>query len=234
MVWVTGDMHGDESRLYGREWSRLKAGDTLIVCGDFGYIWNGDNREREIIEYLGSRKFNVCFVDGTHENFDRLNSYRVVRWKGGLAHRIHRHLYHLCRGEVFGIEGVKIFAFGGGESLDKDIRAEQNKWWREELPTPVEMEHGAAVLDELNCKVDYIVTHEPPSLVKSAMLLNTGDVENQNKLNGFFQTLDNECTYSHWYFGAMHEDRMITPKHTCVFNKIIPLGYKQQISGKKI
>ena len=35
--------------------------------------------------------------------------------------------------------------------------------------------------------------------------------EIQNKLNGFFQTLDNECTYSHWYFGSMHEDRMVTP-----------------------
>ncbi len=232
MVWVTGDMHGDESRLYGREWSKLKAGDTLIVCGDFGFIWDGGKREREAVEYLGSRKFTVCFVDGAHENFSRLGSYRVNRWKGGLVHRVYRHLYHLCRGEIFHIEGVRIFVFGGGESLDKDIRAECRRWWREEMPTLEEMEHADAVLKESGNNVDYIITHEPPSSVKSAMLLNSGGVDNQNMLNGFLQSIDSECDYSHWYFGAMHENRLVTPKHTCVFNKIIPLGLKEQISGR--
>ena len=50
MIYVTGDMHGAEDRLYGKEWRKLKSGDVLIVCGDFGYIWNGGKFEKEAVE----------------------------------------------------------------------------------------------------------------------------------------------------------------------------------------
>ena len=67
MIYVTGDMHGAENRLYDKEWRKLKAGDILLVCGDFGYIWDGGKFEKEAVEYLGTRKFTVAFIDGTHE-----------------------------------------------------------------------------------------------------------------------------------------------------------------------
>lgn len=224
MVYVTGDMHGSESRLYDREWRKLKAGDTLIVCGDFGYIWDGGKFEKEAIKYLGSRKFTVAFVDGTHENFDKINSCRETYWKGGMVHRIEGNLLHLMRGQVFNIEGNSIFTFGGGESNDKDIRSEEGLYWREELPSPWEMAQGAAKLDEIGCKVDYIITHEPPKLVKSAMLLREGASDKVNKLNGFLEEIGRGCQYKKWYFGSMHEDRAVTPNHTCVFKKLVRLG----------
>ena len=36
------------------------------------------------------------------------------------------------------------------------------------------MAEGAKRLDEAGLKVDYIITHEPPSLVKSAILMRRG------------------------------------------------------------
>ena len=99
-------------------------------------------------------------------------------------------------GQIFNIEGQKIFTFGGGESTDKDIRAEQGLYWKEELPTPAEMAEGAAKLDEAGLEVDYIITHEPPKLVKSAMLLREGEVDRINKLNGYFEEIDNSCNYN--------------------------------------
>lgn len=224
MIYVTGDMHGSETRLYDREWRKLKAGDVLIVCGDFGYIWDGGNFEKEAVSYLGSRKFTVAFVDGTHENFDKINACRETYWKGGMVHRISGNLLHLMRGQIFHIDGTSIFTFGGGESTDKDIRAEQGLYWKEELPSPKEMAEGAAKLDEEGCKVDYIITHEPPKRVKSAMLLREGYPDRINKLNGYLEEIGLGCDYKKWYFGSMHEDRAVTPRHTCVFGKIIPLG----------
>ena len=50
VVYVTGDMHGDLERLYSKGFRRLKSGDVLIVCGDFGYIFNGDKTEKQVIE----------------------------------------------------------------------------------------------------------------------------------------------------------------------------------------
>lgn len=221
MVYVTGDMHGDLERLYDKGFRRLKAGDVLIVCGDFGYIWDGGKTEKQVIDYLASRRFVTAFVDGTHDNMKLINRSRVTYWHGGMVHRIKGNLIHLMRGQIFEIEGNSFFTFGGGESTDKDMRLEQGNWWREEEPTPLEMAEGAKRLDEAGCRVDYIITHEPPSLVKSAILLRRGSLSRVNKLNGYLEEIGRSCEYRHWYFGSLHEDRSITPRHTCVFKNTI-------------
>ena len=223
MIYVTGDMHGDESRLYDSQWRKLK-------CGDFGYLWNGGKNEKSVIEYLGSRKFTVCFVDGTHENFGKIERCHETIWKGGHVHRISGNLFHLMRGQIFNIDGISIFTFGGGESDDREVRSaeEHGIWFKEELPTPDQLAVGAHNLDAAGLKVDYIITHEPPLLVKSSMLLRRGLPERVNKLNGYFEELAKSVEFNHWYFGSLHENRLVTSKFTCLFDKIIPLGSKEQ------
>lgn len=223
MVYVTGDMHGDETRLYDAQWRKLKKGDTLIICGDFGFLWNGGKREKEALEYLGSRKFAVAFLDGTHENFELLSKCRDTVWHGGYVKRICGNLFNLKRGQIYNIEGHKIFTFGGGESVDRDIRIEQGLWWREEMPTADEFKEGAQNLDEAGLTVDYILTHEPPQLIKSAMQLRAGTEQKVSPLNGFLQEIANTCEYKHWFFGSMHEDRRLTEKFSCVLKRIVPL-----------
>lgn len=231
MIYITGDMHGDENRLLDRQWHKLKAGDTVIVCGDFGYLWNGSQREKDVIDYLSSRKYTVAFLDGTHENFDLINRSRVTYWKGGKVHRIKNNLFHLMRGQIFTIDNIKMFVMGGGESPDKDMHIDQGKWWKEEIPSPEEMSTAVENLSECNGKVDYILTHEPPTSVKSAMLMRNGMKARINKLNGFFDEIDRECRYKHWIFGSMHEDRTVTPKHTCVYTKLYTLSDIDQSIG---
>ena len=224
MIYVTGDMHGEEERLYSRSMKKLSEGDTLIVCGDFGFVWDGSAKEKKILEYLGSRKYNVCFIDGTHENFDLLEKCRMTVWNGGKVHRVSGNLFHMMRGQIFTIEGYRIFTFGGGESTDREMRTEHISWWKEEMPTPAELEEGAKAIDEVDCDVDFIITHEPPSIVKSTMLLRAGETDSVNKLNGYFEQLNHVCKFKHWYFGSMHEDRIITNVHTAVFEDVIPIN----------
>lgn len=217
-------MHGEEERLYSRSMKKLSEGDTLIVCGDFGFVWDGSAKEKKILEYLGSRKYNVCFIDGTHENFDLLEKCRMTVWNGGKVHRVSGNLFHMMRGQIFTIEGYRIFTFGGGESTDREMRTEHISWWKEEMPTPAELEEGAKAIDEVDCDVDFIITHEPPSIVKSTMLLRAGETDSVNKLNGYFEQLNRVCKFRHWYFGSMHEDRIITNVHTAVFEDVIPIN----------
>lgn len=216
-------MHGSLERLYDRKFLKLGRGDVLIVCGDFGYIFDGSKTESQVVNYLAKRKFVTAFVEGTHDNLDKICRCRETVWKGGKVHRIKGNLLHLMRGQVFTIEGSTFFTFGGGESIDKDMRIVCGNWWREEEPSPLEMAQGAQVLDSIGCKVDYIITHEPPSLVKSAMLLRKGDTDRVNKLNGYFEEIGRSCEFGHWYFGSLHEDRVITERHTCVFTDIVPV-----------
>lgn len=224
MVYVTGDMHGDESRLYAKELKQLEKGDTLIVCGDFGFVWNGSPKEKKLLDQLGSRKYNIAFLDGTHENYDLLKKYRMTVWNGGKVHRISGNLFHLMRGQIFTIEGQTFFTFGGGESRDREMRSEHETWWRDEMPTIEEMTEGAENIDEAGCQVDFILTHEPPSLVKSALLLRSGEVDRVNKLNGYLEQLNRVCTFRHWYFGSMHEDRVVTRVHTSLYYDVVAVG----------
>ena len=76
--------------------------------------------------------------------------------------------------------------------------------------------------------MDYIITHEPPSLVKSAMLLRRGDSDRVNKLNGYFDKISRECEFRHWFFGSLHEDKTITERHTCVFKKVLPVKLNEK------
>ena len=226
LVYITGDMHGDPARWCTGELKKLKSGDTLIILGDFGYLWDGSVREKKDLEYLGKRKYNICFLDGTHENFELLSKQRLTVWNGGKVHRISGNLFHMMRGQIFSIEGNSFFTFGGGESPDYELRDEKARM-RDAMPTPAEMHEGAENLDDFGGKIDYILTHEPPSLVKSAILMRRGDTDRVNKLGGYLEELNRAADFKHWYFGSMHEDRIVTPKHTAVFKEILPIKPKR-------
>ncbi|MEE1019530.1 MAG: hypothetical protein UH824_08630, partial [Acutalibacteraceae bacterium] len=64
MIYVTGDMHGDIERFASKEFKQLEEHDTLIVAGDFGFVWDGSRKERRILKRLGQKKYNICFIDG--------------------------------------------------------------------------------------------------------------------------------------------------------------------------
>ena len=51
MYYITGDMHGDESRIYDKEWYKLKPGDTLIVLGDFGFYGMAASAKRKRLSF---------------------------------------------------------------------------------------------------------------------------------------------------------------------------------------
>lgn len=224
MIYITGDMHGDLDRLYSNEFKQLNEHDTLIIAGDFGFVWDGSKSENKLLKKLGSKKFNICFIDGPHDNLARIYSHRETIWKGGRVHRISGSLFHLCRGQIFNIEGCKIFTFGGGESSDKEIRNENNVWFKEELPSKRQMAAGAHNLESNNLKVDFFITHEPPAVVKRAMQMRAGKTIYTNMLNGYLEELNRNCEFSQWYFGSFHEDKVITPKFTAVFKNLIPIN----------
>lgn len=221
MIYATGDMHGDSAVFSQKKFKQLHEGDTLLICGDFGFIWTGDFKERKTLDKLAKKKYNICFVDGTHENFDLLDKFPVVDFAGGKAHKIRENIYHLMRGQIFEIEGEKIFAMGGGESSDADMRPETDGMSGDETPTREEMRDGAKNLESLMFKVDYIITHEPAQKIKT--FLNLKDVEAPKlcALNAYFQELCTNCEYKRWFFGSLHEDKFVSPSQIAVFQNLI-------------
>ncbi|MDQ5983412.1 MAG: hypothetical protein RUMPE_00423 [Eubacteriales bacterium SKADARSKE-1] len=220
MIYVTGDMHGNPIRFKVKQLKKLKKDDNLIICGDFGFIWEETSYEKRLLKKIGKLKFNTLFVDGTHENFDLLNKYETVDFKEGRAKNISGNLYQLLRGEIYKIDGKTIFTFGGGESPDKEIRAQSNKWWETELPCIAEMKKGVNNLCKYNRQVDYIISHEPPGKIKSLIY---GNDFNVNILNRFLDDVAKEVSFKAWYFGSTHINKKLTQKYNAIFDEIISL-----------
>lgn len=220
MIYVTGDMHGDYRIFSQKKFKNIKEGDTLIVCGDFGFIWNGDLKEKKTLDKLAKKKYNICFVDGTHENFELLSKYPVINFAGGKAHKIRENIFHLMRGQVFEIEGEHIFAMGGGESPDVDLRYGDN-WSNAEIPTREEMREGATNLERYKFKVDYIITHEPAQKIKNFLKLKDNEPLLVSGLNAYFQELSTSCDYTRWFFGSLHEDKFVSSSQIAIFRNLI-------------
>ncbi len=229
MIYVTGDIHGDRKRLSKYKLRKLKEGDTLIICGDFGFLWDNTAAEQKYLISLGKRKYNICFVDGTHENFELLNNYEVSQWNGGKVHKIHGNLYHLMRGQVYEIDRRKVFTMGGGESSDIDIRRDVNAWSKDELPTQEELLEGAENLEVAGYNIDIIVTHEPPLKVKNFLNINDPAEFRVSALNAYFEELSSNCRFRKWYFGSLHVDKYISSTYHAIYKNIV-----NPITGEKL
>ena len=199
MVFITGDTHGDWTRLKHpnlRNYT-LTSEDTIIVAGDFG-IWDTSVRQRKELNSLARCPYTILFCDGNHENFDMLeNDFPIVDFRGGKAHQIRENIFHLMRGEVFSIEEKKYFAFGGARSHDikdgiydratfssdeefinavtqaqKDglfFRIKGWSWWEQEMPSTEETKYGLETLEKNNWQVDYIITHCLPTDIQTIL-----------------------------------------------------------------
>lgn len=230
MIYVTGDMHGNISRFEDKTLTHLKQGDYVIVCGDFGFIWDGSRHEEKMLNFINRQKYKLLFIDGCHENFDRLYKYPISEWNGGKVRIIKPNLIYLCRGQVFELEGNKIFTMGGGCSEDIDLRMQRGtKWWPEETPTTEEMAEGVDNLFRYDLTVDYIITHDAPTKLKDLL---SDDTCNFNAVTAFFDEMSRQVKYKHWFFGCVHQDRHLSSSHTALFEQVIPLAVPDKVFGK--
>ena len=107
-VYITGDCHRDFRKLNTDSFPEQKEmgrGDTVIICGDFGFIWDGSKQEQSTLRKLAAKDFTIAFIDGCHENFDILERYPAESWNGGMARVIAPNIIHLMRGQIYTIEG---------------------------------------------------------------------------------------------------------------------------------
>ena len=246
MIYVTGDIHGDPFRFSSDifpEQKEMTKDDYVIICGDFGLVWEQkeSKTEKYWLDWLNNKPFTTLFLDGNHENFNRLNSYPIETWHGGKVHKIRPSVIHLMRGEVFEINDRKIFAFGGASSHDvKDgiLDAEKDKekikqwekepfklfrinnvsWWKEELPTDEEMKNGIENLKTYNNKVDFVITHSPPASVIA--LLGHGQYK-QDILTKYLEEIRYNLDYKYWFSGHMHINKQININDFVLYEQII-------------
>lgn len=247
MVFVTGDCHADFHRFSTDnfpEQKELSRDDIVIVCGDFG-LWHDSGEERYWLKWLDNKPFTTVFVDGNHENFDRLysNEFPIVDFCGGKAHQIREHIFHLMRGYIFEFDGKRFFCFGGASSHDIDdgildiedfatkeefyqtvrrwsatgrmFRINHLSWWAKELPSEDELAFGLQTLIKGGNKVDYIISHCCPQEVASTMGFHGADV-----LTSWFNMVAHTVSFNKWHFGHYHTECAVFGKFVCHYGSI--------------
>ena len=245
MIYITGDTHGDwMSRLRTNafpEQKEMTKDDYVIICGDFG-IWHDTNQERHNLKWLDDKPFTTLFVDGNHENFDRLYTMPVSEWNGGNVHFIRPHIIHLMRGQVFEIDGVSLFTFGGASSHDiqdgilekndprikewsknpfKMFRVNHSSWWKEELPSEKEMNDGIQNLEKYNNKIDFIITH--CGATSSIALYSMGDYK-PDILTNYFEEIKQKINFKKWFMGHYHDNHAINDKEIILYEQIVRIS----------
>lgn len=152
---VVGDTHSEASSWTSvvRPAIAAERPDAVLSVGDFGY-WPDHPEGRRFLDEvegsIGPSGIEVWFVDGNHEQHDRLEP-------GAVPVAVGRGINHLPRGARWCWEGVDFGALGGAVSPDRDDRVEGWDWFASEAICEADVERlGGAPLDVL-------VTHDAPS-----------------------------------------------------------------------
>lgn len=246
MIYVLGDLHGELHRLTANRFpngAKLTRDDYVIVCGDFGGVWDGSPRERKWLNILEEEPFTTLFIDGNHENHAMLNALPVSEWNGGRVHEVRPHILHLMRGQMFRLDGMTFFTMGGAASHDIEdgildpkapdyteqlmymrytnamFRVLGKSWWPEEMPSDEEYAEAERNLDKAGWRVDYVLTHcAPTSIVRQL-----GRQDEVNCLTDFLQTVKRRCEFDCWFMGHYHMDTVLDEKFVIQYRQMTEL-----------
>lgn len=150
----------------------------------------------------------------------------------------------LERGQVFHLDGRRIFTMGGASShdiqdgiLEPDdplfdrkfqslsvrgaaFRVNHVSWWKEELPSPVEYQEARKNLEKVGWQVDHIVTHCAPTSIQNALLR---EMSKADALTDFLEEVRQQCRFKNWFFGHYHGDVVAQPGFVLLYKQIIRL-----------
>ena len=229
-TFVTGDCHGDLSRL----WRFIKKfdlgkGDNIIVLGDFGIFWRKDERDSKYWIQLYEEKCNevdLYWLDGNHENFDIIKNWNC----GKNIYDNSEHIHYCPRGfETFidvdcgdHMEARKALFIGGADSVDKFRRTKHLSWWEDETITDND-------INGIKGAYYYVFSHCCPRSIFDTNKVYLCTLANINENNATHQSEDkleelkNNILYENWWFGHYHVNKKLDDKHMCLFEDFVEL-----------
>jgi len=228
MIYLTGDIHGHDTitKLASTRWPEgktLTKDDYLIILGDFGLLWKDepDANEKYWIDWLNRKPWTTLFLDGNHENHDRLYSLPIEKKFNGRVGKVSDSIFHLKRGEVYIINNNTFFVMGGAFSIDRSVRILDKSWWEAELPSKEEYEYGLDNLINIGNKVDYVLGHTTSQTAIEQMFKPRWLIEDPVAL--YFKELEKRITFKKFYFGHWHKDKDYKNYHA-LYHDIVLLG----------
>ena len=210
MIYITGDIHRDFSRIY-----KLKkdSDNMLIVLGDVGINYYLNEEDKNCKEYLKKIKLKLFCVRGNHEERpEKISTYKEVEMFGGkvFIEEEYPNLIFAKDGETYNIDGKKILVIGGAYSVDKQYRLLHGyKWFKDEQLTKEEMD---TILEKVKGKhFDIVLTHTCPYKYEPREVFMQGlDQSKVDKsMEHFLDEIEENISYDKWYCGHYHTEKQV-------------------------
>lgn len=216
MIYLTGDTHGDFTRI---EEFCLKMhttkDDLMIILGDAGFNFSRNRIDSFKKELVSEYPIRVFCLHGNHEiRPQNISSYVEGDFCGGkvLYEPDYPDILFAVDGEVYEFNGLSCMVIGGAYSVDKYYRlARGYGWWEDEQPSPEIKTRVERRLAEMGQKVDVVLSHtcplkyEPVEVFLDFIPQDTVDKSTEVWLGQIEDKLD----YKKWYCAHYHTAKKI-------------------------
>lgn len=218
MVYYTGDIHGSKfevTRFCKR--MKLTRSDIIVILGDVGANYYGNDRDKELKAALNSLKPTILCIHGNHEMRPaRIPTYKTTLWNGGMVwyEEEFPNLLFAKDGEIFTLDGLKHLVIGGAYSVDKFYRLSRGySWWEDEQPSE---DIKAYVEQQVRGNdIDIVLSHTCPfkHIPVEAFLPMVDQDSVDNSTERWLDQIDDTLDYAGWLCGHWHINKSIGKMH---------------------
>lgn len=196
----------------------LDKSDVLIICGDWGVIWDNSKKELTWKKWFDTRNWTTFVTFGNHEGYDLIEKFPIVDFMGGKAYKISDSIYGEIRGEIYTINGLKVLSMGGADSIDKELREKGVSWWEQEQISKKDLENAIKNLEKVDFKVDIVTTH--CGGIDVCNFLGFKSTISDERLSYLFYQLDKRLIDYKHYCGHYHVD-LTYNNHRILYDDVI-------------
>ncbi len=230
---ITGDKHRNFERV--KEFCRqtnTRRKDTLIVLGDAGFNYYGDERDDKLKSEISELNITLFCLHGNKENRPQnVGTYGIRSFCGGKVYYEPKHpnIYFAIDGEIYTFEGKKYMVVGGAHSVDKlRCLAEDLPFWDDEMPNDKTKNTVETALKKEGNRIYGMLTHTCPiQYLPGEMFISTRqsvsikrkprkakskklfkpDIDRSTEL--WLGKLEKSIDYKVWFCGHYHIDKQI-------------------------
>lgn len=216
MIYITGDKHADFSEVYEFcERCNTTTDDILIVLGDAGINYFANKRDNILKSELKNYPITFFCIHGNHEERpENIGTYKTKLFHDGIVYyeEEYPNILFAKDSEVYNFNNNKTLVIGGAYSVDKYYRLMYGyNWYSSEQPDDIVKKKVIDKLNELNNKIDIILSHTCPyKYIPREMFLSGIDQSKvDNSMEYYLDEIEENNKYKLWYCGHYHTDKKI-------------------------
>ncbi len=226
MFYITGDTHGDFSRIERFcDIMHTTRADIMIILGDAGFNYYGGKRDQKAKQRMAGMPITIFSIHGNHEmRPDTIPTYRITEWNGGQVYQEDDYPNLLCGidGEIYQLNGLQTLVIGGAYSVDKYYRLAMGwHWWADEQPSAEVKADVEQKLKERDWRVDVVLTHTVPLKYEPVEVflpqIDQSKVDKSTEI--WLDSIEERLSYKYWYAGHYHTEKEID-RLTLLFESI--------------